>query len=264
MNTLACPFIKRSKTIHKLWLESFKRLELDRSEFRLVMLDLAADQEITAMMKAGIGEGWAEVVYLDNPPKQYANVADAIGCKDERFLDRRKCIAETMALLNQNRVGNLVIWEDDIIVPPTAYKELVKFLAFPEVLAVTGVQYSRNDKWPMLMVWDWVENKEKTKITPYPRKHEMEKNRGFEFVGATATGFIIIKEEFIKTHEYSTDGIYGQDVCLGKHINETGKLLLSWEHKFPHIGIKPDSNRLKIYKTNNCKVEVLDEYGTAL
>lgn len=256
--TLACPFIKRSRTIHKLWLVSLKNLLIDRSQFRLVMLDMANDPEITAMMKAGIGDGWAEVIYLDNPSKELPPVAYGLSTKDADFFVKRRSIAETMRLLNSNRVGDLVIYEDDIILPPNAFNELSKYLSFPDVLAVTGVNYSRSEKFNFLLCWDWFDGK------PRPRQIESERAEGFEYIGSSATGFYIVKEEFIKTYDYQADGTYGQDIVLGKNINKKGKLLLVWNIKYPHIAILQGTNKFKIYKTQLCKTEVLDEYGTAL
>jgi len=267
MWTIATPFIKRDQNIIGFWLEGFKRLKFPREEFKLLWIDMSNDPSVSDPLKSYLEENgryFKEVEYIVNPKKKYKNVdREDLGNPNDNFFLRRQSIAETMQILNKHRDGNMVIYEDDIVPPEDAWLKMKEVFDWsPKFLGVTAVQYGRQIRWPALLAWDWV--KKKTfgdKDTSEERNwsnviREPERESGFDYIGSTATGFILLRKEFLDQYNFTADGTKGQDVMLGFYINGydkdekggEGKLMIRWDVKLDHMGCD-EQGRFKIYRS---------------
>lgn len=276
MWTLACPFIDKPFA-HKIWLENLKRLDFPRKEFKLVFLDFSENTETGKLYQNYISEHGSEYLsatYINSIKKKNPSyVLDGSGKEiTGRFYEKRRSVAETMRIMSEHVEGNLLLWEDDIVVPVDAWEKLKAVFDWSEeIAAVTGVQYSRQFRMPgKLLAWEMVKQKV---FGPNDSCQEgnlssenimVEKERGVESVGATATGFTLYRESFLNVHKFENEGIFGQDILAGVHANQLGKYwMLHWGVKMPHLGIDEKGN-FKIYRSPMCKTEVVDESGKLL
>lgn len=217
------------------------------------------------------GSQFKKVEYIKDPIKENKNIPEYANFHSPEFLIKRKSVSETMNIINSHREGDMLLWEDDIIVPNNAYQILNEIYNWSDKFyGVTCVQYNRGFGCKdTLLLWDWEQKKvfgdndssKEVQYCPKVRMYHDERKSGIEFVGSTATGFIIYKDKFLNQHSFGKDGIWGQDVLVGKHINDLGgKLVLCWDIKSAHLGTDEDG-RFKIFRSNMCKTEVIDEDG---
>lgn len=257
--TLATPIIDRDKEID-IYLESLKKISLPREQIHLLWVDQSNNKKIHKKLK----------FYLNEYGHLYKSCTlekvdfETFYCTKGDPVNRRVAIAKVMDYINSKRKGHLLLWEDDIYAPEDAFNSCYKlFNSLDNVGAVTTCQYQRRQGCEnQLMVWNWAEvpvfgsndtSKEK-KVCPIAVKQELD--FGFSVVGATANGFVLIKEEVL--NGYVFDGITdGPDVMLGYHISKTFKkyLVLNWECKTVHLGRDSDNN-IKLFKSELCKTEV--------
>lgn len=267
--TLATPLVDRYETV-RYYLRALNRIDLPRKQIHLMFVDLSKNPKINDLLVEfkEQTDDWLSVEIHQPDLQTFTNYRNEDGEAD--FLERRVAIANTMNYINKHRKGNLLIWEEDIIPPVDAFTKCEKLLANKDVAAVSACQYSRRSGWPdRLMAWEW---EREFVFGPHDTSSEFawsiepldyEKEYGFETVGATATGFILIKGDFLDGYEF--DGVTdGQDVMLGFDINglrsrnqERHYLVLNWEVKTLHIG-EDNKGHFKIYKSPKCKLELLD------
>lgn len=272
--TLATPFIDRPR-ITEFYLEALKRIDIPRKDIHLLFVDLSNNVEVTSQLEKFIEDHGGEfkswkIIHSDL--ESFVDDIDENGVPD--YYSRRIAIGETMNLVNSYRKGHLLLWEDDIIPAPDAFTKLHSVFGGDSVKAVTSVQYSRRSCWKYhMLMWNYsyetvFGNNDSSKEKAWKSVHiEEEKEYGVESIGASATGFIIIKDDFLK--DYIFDGRdEGQDVQLGKDITgfnrdwkPTGNhLLVNWEVKTVHLG-KDEQDRLTFYRSPKCNTIVYDKRG---
>ena len=120
MWTIGTPITKDYRII-KIWLECFDNLKIDRKQFKVVWLNLSDDIEIENLLQSYKREhesDFFDFVILDKSIKKYPPSVP----KESHI--RRKTVSESMQILNEHRVGDMVIWEDDIIVDSDAFIKL--------------------------------------------------------------------------------------------------------------------------------------------
>ena len=264
MITVACPFINKGLRTHEVWLHNFKRVRMPRKEMKLLFIDMAKDDIITEFFKNYLrefGKDWKEVEYVKDPLKTQPNIDDSPTKQDTyRFVLKRKTVSETMGIMNKQRVGNTVIFEDDIVAPENAFERMYPLLK-GDVWAVAGCQYARVKSWnagKALIAWNIKDNK------PVVIKSEDEKSEGEEAVGATATGFHIYNSDFLDQHDFPCSEELGQDILAGLAINKAGKkVLLCWDMKFPHLKDLGTKDGV-IFRSDLCKTPVYDVDGKDL
>jgi len=258
MWTLACPFINKGLGVHKLWLDNLKRVRLPRAEMKLLFVDLANNDEITKLYSTYLAEHGGEYLktdYVKNPLKVYPNVKEALSkvYGKDRFYDKRKSVSETMRIINSRREGDMLLWEDDVLVPENAFEYMkLVFDSDDKIWSVGGTQYSRNVDWydaKVILAWTRDENR------VIYKKFDEEKESGVEFVTATATGFQLYKEKFLKDYTFDIHNERGQDIVTGININKLGgKVALCWQMKFAHI--QEEDGEVVVYKSPMCKLKV--------
>ncbi len=280
MFTLATPFTNKPQVI-PIWLESLRRLEIPRQDFKLVWVDMTDNPEIHRLLESYLqahGHEWKEVVYLQNPPKKFPVIIDHDYSSQEAAAARNNAISETMNLINFHREGHLLLWEDDIVVPPSAW-ERVKFVFDSDdcIAGVTGVQYHRGvGHYCEPLVWHFYPYRKK--VANEPRSvsdylviqlpKDKEKEVGTQSIDCSATGFILLRDSFLENYTFCWSHFprgysAGHDIMLGFHINEYDKknepgpkkLMLCWDLKFPHLGLGEDS-KLRVFKSELCKTEI--------
>ena len=270
INTVACPFINRGIKTHEVWLHNFQRVRLPRSEMKLLFVDMAKDDEITALFKKYVaehGHEWKSVDYIKDPPKKYADVKESPRHDEQRelFMIKRHTIAETAQIINKWRksVGGdgMVFFEDDISVPENAFERMLPELK-GDVWAVGGVQCPRMKTWAAgkaLLIWNMDEGNVLRNI-----HHRDEKETGVDYFTSTATGFQLYSGEFLDKHEFPCSDLWGQDIFAGITIRNFGKrLALCWDMKFVHYEHLGTPDGL-IFKSLQCKTPLYDTDGTDL
>lgn len=225
------------------------------------------------------GSEFKEIFYINNAKKQYDNSqTDPYDWQAANFLERRNSIGETMNLLKEKLDGHMLLLEDDVIAPPDGFNKMVEVFNYSKKFkSVCSCNYTRNPNVPdgTLLVWDFYEQKvfkdsdscgEKT-INIAPLKFEPKK--GIQFVGASASGLTMYRDDFIHDYKFNARGGWGQDIMAGYDINEIdkhgveggeNKLVMCWDIKLPHIGLDKQ-DRFKVYRSEHCKTEILDEHG---
>ena len=277
MWTLSIPVVYKGMFIHELWLESLKRLELPKMD--VVFLDMTDNEEATALFKNFFEEykdRFKQITYIEGWQKEYRNQPnnEALKYTDEAFNLRRKAIGETMQKLNELRRGHMLLYEDDIIVPPDAFYRLKKIFDWSdEIYGVTGVQYTRDllgKNRDRLLAWDLEAYRvfpkgdvcDEIAVNLMPKKYDKEWERQISTIDASASGFVLYRKEFLDQHRFDSSLSRGQDIMTGVHIKELGKkLMIDWSLKMPHLGVD-DDGKFKIFRTWQCKTEVIDKYGT--
>lgn len=272
MWTIATPFVDKPYSI-RLWLESFKRLEFPRKDFKLLWLDMSHNPIISNLLKDYLDKhagDFKSVEYIDNINKENIPETGA-KCGTTEFQKRRKAIAETANLINKCREGNMVYFEDDVIVPPNAWNYMKEVFDWSDKFYEVGsVQYSRNPNWVNnLLIWDWEykkvfpDNDDCDEMAWNVIVREEERERGFEFVGSVSSGFVLYRKEFLDKHNFKENINYGQDIMTGFNIAQkhNGKLMLCWEIKLPHVGLL--DGKFHIFRSPMCKTEVIDDFGTS-
>lgn len=264
MFTLACPFVNKGIGVHRLWIENLKRIRLPRSEMKLLFVDMCKNEEITWLYQNYLkehGSEWLKVEYLKDPPKEFRTIEGSPPLQNvDDFAEKRRTVAETMQIINEHREGDMVLWEDDIIVPDNAFEYMLEVWKDQDTYSVGGVQYTRTKTWAggrILLMWDFDELGE-----PRVRTFDQEQDTGTEAVGATATGFQLYKAEFLDNYSFKCDYTKGQDIITGREINKLGKkVVVCWEMKFPHLALE---DKFIIYRSEKCKTPVLDYKGEDL
>lgn len=268
--TLATPFIDRLDVL-PYYLEALERINIPRHKINLLWVDLSGNPEFNKVLEdwiLGNGSAFKSTQILKPDLETFLEDIDGEGVPD--YYARRVAIGHTMNVINQNRRGHLLLWEDDIIPPQDAFTKCESLFWDDQVKAVTTVQYSRRTCWAgHVLAWNYDYKRvfpegDKCNEMKWQAIHlENEKSIGVEPIGASATGFILIKSDFLDG--YSFNGVIeGQDVQLGKDIggynqhrwNPTGNyLLLNWGVKTVHIGYD-DNGAMKFYRSPLCKTEV--------
>ncbi len=262
--TIATPFIDKPLIV-PLWLENFEKLDFPRKDFKLLWVDMSGNPQINRLLKKYIkehGHEFKEVEFIENPPKMEKNVPDfIIDPANPFFKTKRRSVAETMNLLNEHRVGNMLLWEDDILAPPYAWNVLKSiFDRSPLFLGVTGTQYYRHpEREGHVLAWNW-EAVETDGHMLFSIKNLPERERGIEAIGASASGFMLYRKEFLDGHVFGPNTDMSQDIMAGWHINgfhkslfgENTKLIMVWGIKFSHLGID-ENGKVKEYKSSMCQ-----------
>lgn len=268
--TLATPFVDRPKKIIEFYLEALTRMSLPREDVQLLFIDLSRNPEIHKMLQDYIakeGSAFATCKIITSDLTTYIPDIDGNGVPD--YQARRVAIADTMNLINRYRIGDLILWEDDITPPEDAFLKCQGIFDGSDVYGVTTTQYSRRTCWAYhLMVWDYREvsiygeDDDCDETTNESVHIGEEKETGVQSVGATATGFILLKGSFLDGYTFNGEHD-GQDVQLGQDINDAGGLLLlRWDVKTVHIG--PDEeDRITFYRSPMCKTKVFDKENYA-
>ena len=270
ITTVACPFINRGLKTHEVWLHNFQRVRMPRSEMKLLFLDMAKSDEVTALFKTYVaehGSEWLSVDYIKDPPKKYPDVAESPDRnKDpEAFMLKRHTIAETAQIINKWRKdqggGDMLFFEDDIVVPENAFERMLPELK-DDVWAVAGVQCPRMKTWhagQALLIWNM---NEIGALINLPYKEE--KETGTDYATSTATGFQLYSGDFLDVHNFPCSDHYGQDIFAGIAIrNNNKKLLVCWDMKFGHIE-HLGTDKALIFRSKMCKTPVYDTDGTDL
>lgn len=249
---------------------------------RLVWLDMSENAEFSGLLQDYLTEHssqFLETFYINNAEKKYDNSqTDPYDWQAANFLERRNSISETMNLLRERVEGHMLLLEDDIIAEPGAFYKLLEVFNYSEKFkSVCSCNYTRNSNVPdgTLLAWDFYEQKvfkdsdscgEKT-INIAPLKFEPKK--GIQFIGASASGLTLYRDDFIRDYSFNARGGWGQDIMAGYDINEIdkygadggeNKLVIRWDVKLPHIGLDK-FNRFKVYRSEQCKTEVIDKDG---
>lgn len=267
MWTLATPFIDRPK-VTEFYLEALKRIYLPRDQIDLLFVDLSKNPDVTNQLFEFLdnyGHQFKNCKIISPDLTTYVEDIDENGIPD--YLSRRIAIGETMNIINSHRKGHLILWEDDIIPPPDAFVKCESIFHDEEIAAVTGVQYCRRTCWSHeLLHWNYSYESvfgpgdSSGEYMWKPKHIKKDKPDGVEAIGASGTGFMLIKSDFLDG--YLFDGRHtGQDVQLGRDIMLAGKkTLLHWGVKTAHLGKDLDDNFL-IYRGDLCKTEVYDKDG---
>lgn len=258
--TLATPFIDKEKEID-LYLNSINNIDLPREHINLFWLDQSNNPNIYKKLNNYIKENGHLYKSCSLEKKDF----EVFFCNRGDPVSRRVAIANVMTYLSKNSKGNLLIWEDDIYAPKDAFYSCNKLLSsLDEIAAVTACQYQRRPGCEnSLMAWNWVDvpvfgendTSGERKLSAVPLDYELSK--GFSSIGASATGFILIKERLLDG--YTFDGVTdGPDVMLGKYITQTldKYLMLDWGCKSVHLGRDQDDN-IKLFKSDLCHTEVI-------
>lgn len=270
IKTVTCPFINRGIKTHEVWLHNFNRVRMPRSEMKLLFVDMAKDEEITALFKKYVEDHkneWLSIDYIKDPPKKYADVKESPR-KDQdpqAFMTKRKTIAETLQIINKwrkdNGGGDMLFFEDDIVVPENAFERMLPELK-DDVWAVAGVQCPRMKSWlggQALLIWNM---DEVGALKNFP--HLAEQETGTRYVTSTATGFQLYSGDFLDKHDFPCSENFGQDIFAGIAIrNWNKKLTLCWDMKFAHIEHLGTPEAL-IFRSKMCKTPVYDIDGTDL
>ena len=268
MWTIATAFVNKPKII-PLWLECFKKLDFPRKEFELVWVDMTQNPDIHNLLQGYLkdhGREFKKVTYIQNPPKKLGIVIefppDVI--HPSNFL-KAASITETMNIINAYRSGNLLMWEEDVIVPSYAWKILKNiFDQDTSFKAVTGVQYFRKfDSRGEILAWNWRLGRSTDGRIMHFIENIREKFSGVEQIGASAQGFTLYREDFLNGYVFRTENGLGADIMAGFDIQELGtkplggggKVILVWDMKFPHLGLDQNGN-VKAFKSDLCTTPV--------
>lgn len=241
MWTIATNFIDRGELVFDAWINSFENLDIDKKEFGVVWVDFSGKMEKHYLR---LKEKFKEFTYIKRDGENWKECQTL----NRRFLlAKRKKLAENINFLIRQTQGNVLFWEDDIIVKPNFFKELLKDFEKEDVEAITCVQYNRAFDTQKLLLWELVEGikvfgkRDTCKETNYLSvtreiNFNERKEEGVEVIGASATGFILYKEDFIKNHIFDNYYHRGQDICACMHIRERGKkVLINWGLIADHV-----------------------------
>lgn len=237
MWTIATAFIDRGDVVIDYWLRGFDALDIDRKQTRCVWLDTTKD----GVMKKHYlkrKKMFMEFEYL-HYTKAIPAFAECHTLHPNNILTKRKSIEENTNKLMSMTKGDVMLLEDDIVVPSNAFRVLLEQFYYSCVDAVTCLQISRSNPGHMdALVWDFQDG---TKVFPgedtssevYPMSLAVFVNRigkGIEVIDASATGFILYKENFVKYHNFKCCGFRGQDIGVGLKIRERNNvLLINWD-----------------------------------
>lgn len=267
MWTIATPFANKPEII-PLWLANFDSLQFPRKEFHVVWVDISGNQKINKMLAryAELHQAeFASFQLITNPPKKFKIVTEfLLNPSDVYYAEKRQSVAETMNIINGYRKGHMVMWEDDVIVPSDAFITLKKVFDKSNLFAgVTGVQYQRLEDNPtQILTFKWRSVLLGNKMQ-YGAFRLKEEKTGVEAIGASSSGFILYRKEFLDTHRFAVSGVYGQDVMAGFRMNGYDrfpfggqtKLMMCWDVKCPHLGLDA-FGKVKAYKSTMCHTSV--------
>lgn len=268
MWTIATAFVNKPKII-PLWLECFKKLEFPREEFELVWVDMTQNPEINALLQEYLKDHKGEfkkVTYIQNPPKKLGIVIEfPPDVRHPSNFLKVASTAETMNIINAHRSGNLLMWEEDVIVPPNAWKILKNiFDQDNSFKTVTGVQYFRKpDSRGEILAWNWRMARSSDGRIVHLIENIREKLSGVEQIGASAQGFSLYREDFLNGYVFRAENGLGPDIMAGFDIQELGtkplggggKVILLWDMKFPHLGADQDGN-VRVFKSALCTTPI--------
>lgn len=281
--TVATPWIDKPYAVDP-WLQSFDRMNWDRSQIKVVWHDMSGNPEIHSKLlayKLAHQSEFAGFVLTERQAPTYADY-ETIYLAEGDANARHQAIANSMNALNATREGHLLVWEDDIIAPSDAFERVSGLLAVAKnVGAVTGVQYSRNaSNLNNLLLWDasFPVVKDGRVLSHAPARIEdatfsklnTELEEGLAYVEASATGFVAYRDSFASGYQWRAADKKGQDMCVGFDMKRRPKtkplqLALLWDLKLAHITQNEFGSVVVLRgKKGLCTTEVFDANGTLI
>ena len=233
------------------WLEALGRLELDRAQWRLLILCRATLPEVVGPLRQYADSHrpeWGELTFAQCP------------CPTpEGGRRRRRAMGLSFRMLNEARDpgSDMVVWEDDIIPAPGAIAELLAVAELrPDAWQISAVQYSREHDGQVVAwrsggrepVFGPDDECQETVPTHEVTLVDDERPAGVEPMAATGTGLCWFSHEFLDRGTLGTpEQGEAHDPAAGREINAAGKkVLLRWDTNTMHVG--PE----KVYASEQC------------